>query len=102
VPIIRGNEVSEILFAVTTFGMNNHGIRTNDYRYIQYEDGLGELYDHRNDPEEWINLINDPAYDSIISAHQIFLPGKNEKWNEHSEYTFQPYFVEQKARTSKY
>jgi arylsulfatase A-like enzyme len=88
--------------AITTFGMNNHGIRTMDFRFIQYEDGLGELYDHQNDPEEWNNLISDPGYTEVIEAHKLLLPSVNKHWNVHSEYKFQPYFVEQKIRTSTY
>lgn len=100
VPIMKSGEEDDDYFAITTFGMNNHGIRTNNYRYIQYEDGLGELYDHNADPEEWDNLFSDPTYSSVINAHKELLPSVNRKWNVHSEYTFQPYFVEQKERTS--
>jgi arylsulfatase A-like enzyme len=41
--------------AITTFGMNNHGVRSNLYRYIQYEDGTEEFYNRKNDPNEWEN-----------------------------------------------
>lgn len=100
VSAMNGNTAMDDAYAITTFGMNNHGIRTMDFRYIQYEDGLGELYDHQNDPEEWNNLISDPEYTEVIEAHKLLLPSLNKPWNAHSDYTFQPYFVEQKARTS--
>jgi len=38
----------------------HYGIRTNRYRYIVYNTGQEELYDHRNDPYEWHNLANQP------------------------------------------
>ena len=101
VAIMNSNENSENYHAITTFGMNNHGIRTNNYRYIQYEDELGELYDHRSDPEEWDNLFSDPNFSNVIDAHKKLLPVTNKKWNNHSQYTFQPYFVEQKKRTGE-
>ena len=31
---------------VTTFGHKNYGVRSERYRYIVYEDGTEELYDH--------------------------------------------------------
>lgn len=101
VSAMNGNTAMDDAHAITTFGMYNHGIRTMDFRYIQYEDGLGELYDHKNDPEEWNNLISDPEYTEVIEAHKLLLPSVNNRWNMHSDYNFQPYFVEQKERTSQ-
>ena len=100
VSAMRTDDEADDDFAITTFGMNNHGIRTKDYRYIRYEDGLGELYDLTNDPEEWDNIIDDPTYRNVLETHEKLLPQENKKWNQHSEYKFQPYFVDQKARTS--
>ena len=31
----------------------------------QYFDGSQELYDHKQDPREWNNLIQDPEYTNI-------------------------------------
>jgi arylsulfatase A-like enzyme len=88
-------------YAITTFGMNNHGLRSPDSRYIRYEDGGEELYDHVKDPNEWTNLAGNTDYLSIKKELRNHLPKVNAKWNIHSDYTFQPYFVEQKERTSK-
>lgn len=41
--------------------------RTSIMRYILYPDGSDELYDHRNDPHEWHNLVGDVQYDQIRS-----------------------------------
>ena len=86
--------------AITTFGMNNHGIRSQQYRYIQYEDDTEELYDRNQDPNEWDNIAEDPDYWTVKKELQKYLPETNLKWAMHSNYTFQPYFVEQKERTS--
>lgn len=39
-------------------------VRTRRWRYILYNNGAEELYDHDNDPHEWTNLADDPAYAS--------------------------------------
>ncbi len=102
VPLMQGKDsLLNKKVALTTYGMNNHGLRTDAYRYIRYEDGGEELYDHDSDPEEWFNLAAKPENDVIIEELKKYLPEKNAKWNVHSSYSFQPYFVEQKERTSK-
>ena len=42
--------------AISTLGQNNHAVRDQRWRYIRYADGSEELYDHKNDPNEWDNL----------------------------------------------
>ena len=65
--------------AITTHNHDNHGIRSEHWRYIRYADGSEELYDMRKDPNEWDNLANDPKYDSIKKEHSEFLPEKSLK-----------------------
>lgn len=40
---------------ISSYGEGNTSIRTEHWRYIRYEDGSEELYDHRIDPNEWKN-----------------------------------------------
>jgi arylsulfatase A-like enzyme len=47
---------------ISSYGEGNTAIRTSRWRYIRYEDGSEELYDHRRDPEEWTNLAEDPEH----------------------------------------
>jgi arylsulfatase A-like enzyme len=102
VPQMRGTGTeTEERVAITTFGMNNHGLRTSGYRYIRYEDGGEELYDHKIDPNEWTNIAGEVQNAEVKEEMKKYLPPVNAKWNVHSSYTFQPYFVEQKERTSK-
>jgi arylsulfatase A-like enzyme len=61
-----------------TFGEGNHAVRTIRWRYIQYYDGTNELYDHKNDPHEWINLSGNKKYVKIIEELKQHIP-KNEK-----------------------
>ncbi|WP_299057428.1 sulfatase [uncultured Polaribacter sp.] len=87
-------------YALTTFGMNNHAIKKDGFRYIQYEDGIEEFYDHSLDPNEWNNDADNPKYKTQIEKMKEFLPKVNSKWDASSNYTFQPYFVEQKKRVN--
>jgi len=84
--------------ALTTYGYNNHSIRTNDFRYIRYEDGSEELYDMEDDPNQFVNLSDSGDYRNVKASHQLLFPVKVAKWHKNSSYTFQPYFVEQKKR----
>lgn len=43
--------------AVMTYGVGNHAVRTDRWRYIRYADGTEELYDHEHDPHEWTNVV---------------------------------------------
>lgn len=100
VPMMNNDKGIVDTYALTTYGMNNHAVRTHQYRYIQYEDGTQELYDHNNDPNEWTNVAGNPEHRKTIEALKKLLPAKNVKWDTSSNYTFQPYFVEQKKRVN--
>lgn len=99
VPMLVDETKEEGSYAITTFGMNNHAIKVEGYRYIRYEDGTEEFYDHSADPNEWSNEVNTPEFKPKIEELNALLPTVNAKWDEYSNYTFQPYFVEQKEKT---
>ncbi|MFC7498588.1 sulfatase-like hydrolase/transferase [Enterovirga sp. GCM10030262] len=50
--------------AITTM-YGSAAIRDNAYRFIRYEDGSAELYDLVNDPHQWTNLADDPAWETV-------------------------------------
>ena len=58
VPLLENPEAPWEPPALTTHGRNNHSLRTERWRYIRYEDSTEELYDHENDPLEWVNLAD--------------------------------------------
>ncbi len=65
--------------AITTHNHDNHGIRSEKWRYIRYADGSEELYDMQRDPNEWHNLAGDDQYAEVIATHKKFLPQVNAK-----------------------
>jgi len=74
VPQLDDPSTSRIWPAITTQSPNNHGIRSENWRYIRYSNGSEELYDMKSDPNEWRNLAGDKKYADIIAAHAKFLP----------------------------
>ena len=65
--------------ALTTHNHDNHGVRSEDWRYIRYADGSEELYDMRTDPNEWHNLAGDPERAEVIEEHRRWLPPSSAK-----------------------
>jgi arylsulfatase A-like enzyme len=65
--------------AITTHNHDNHGVRSERWRYIRYADGSEELYDMRKDPNEWNNLAGDPRYKEILHQHRKWLPPASAK-----------------------
>ncbi len=66
--------------ALTTYGKNNHSLRSSRYRYIRYHDGTEELYDHLSDPNEWNNLAHQSVtaqHRAVIDALAEHLPSEN-------------------------
>ncbi|MGB1781305.1 MAG: sulfatase [Limisphaerales bacterium] len=60
--------------AITTHNHDNHGVRSERWRYIRYADGSEELYDMHRDPQELKNLAQDRSLSHIKQEHAAFLP----------------------------
>ena len=44
------------------------------HHYIRYADGSEELYDHQNDPREFLNLAEHPDMKPVIERLSASLP----------------------------
>jgi arylsulfatase A-like enzyme len=64
--------------ALTTYGLGNHAIRSEQWRYIRYNDGGEELYDRTADPNEWTNLAGKPEFAKVKEGLAKWLPANNE------------------------
>ncbi len=62
---------------VITYGLNNHAVQTERWRYIRYRDGGQELYDHERDPNEWTNLASISKYSPQKTKLAKWLPSTN-------------------------
>jgi arylsulfatase A-like enzyme len=60
--------------ALTTHGLKNHTVRSEQWRYIRYADGSEELYDHEKDELEWANMANKPEFADVKKELAKWLP----------------------------
>jgi len=72
--VLDGSSESSGHVAITSYGYANHAIRDERYRYIHFEDGSEEFYDHQNDPNEWVNQADNPEYAEIKQQLARHLP----------------------------
>lgn len=66
--------------ALITYRFKNHAVRSEDWRYIRYENGDEELYHNAADPYEWKNLANDPQYAGQKAALAQSFPKVDAPW----------------------
>jgi arylsulfatase A-like enzyme len=52
-------------YAFLSYGPENTAVQSENMRYIRYEDGSEELYDHVKDPHEWTNLSKREEYQAV-------------------------------------
>lgn len=62
VPLLERPQKETGRAVVTMFDEGNTSLRTHRWRYIRYSDGSEELYDLRNDPNEWTNLASSDSH----------------------------------------
>jgi arylsulfatase A-like enzyme len=73
-PLLANPSAARPVPALITYQRGNHAVRDEHWRYIRYANGDEELYDHRQDPLEWNNLIGDPRHDPVVARLASWLP----------------------------
>jgi arylsulfatase A-like enzyme len=74
VPLLKDANAPREWPAITTANQDNHSIRNDHWRYIQYADKSEELYDMSADPNEWTNLASDPKFADAKADLKRWLP----------------------------
>lgn len=67
-PLLHNSAAKGPWSATTVWEVHNTvhaSLRDGQYRYTRYADGSEELYDHQRDPQEWQNIANDPAFNTL-------------------------------------
>lgn len=100
-PGLDGRDMTELLVdpnadwrfpAITEYFRGQVAIRSQNWRYIRYQDNTEELYDRNNDPKEWTNLASDPQYEGVIKEHRKWIPTSFAKPIPRKDaYFFDPY-----------
>lgn len=80
--------------ALSFYGEGNIAIRDERFRLIKYDDSSIELYDMKNDPNEWFNLAKDKEYKKTIQELTNYIPRSWAPLSEFSSYNFNEYFIE--------
>jgi len=73
-PLLRKPKMKWDKPVLSSWYYQNYSVRSDNWRYIRYRDGTEELYNHREDPGEHINLAGDQQYLSVIESHKKWLP----------------------------
>jgi arylsulfatase A-like enzyme len=60
--------------AVSAIGRGTFSVRDSRWRYIRYFDGSQELYDLKADPDEWTNVVDDPANANVVARLSKQIP----------------------------
>jgi arylsulfatase A-like enzyme len=81
-PLFKTPESGWRFAVLTTYARDNHALRSKQYRYIRYEDGSEELYDHTRDPNEWTNLAGQESQAKLLARFRKSLPTKNAKYHK--------------------
>ena len=76
-PLIQDPDLEWDRPAISTHQFGNHAVRSERFRFIRYNDGSEELYDHDKDPNEWRNLADDPNYADAKAEMASWLPTEN-------------------------
>ncbi len=73
-PILEDTRYKRSAPAICTHGPGNHVVVTEEWRFIQYADGSRELYNRKEDPNEWHNLAIIDGYVPVMEKLAEYLP----------------------------
>lgn len=77
VPVIEDPGMEWDKPVLSTWYYKNHSVRSNRWHYIRYRDGGEELYDHKSDSGEHMNLAGKPEFAEVILELRKHLPARD-------------------------
>lgn len=111
VPLLKGEDVTDWrksiyyhFYEYPSVHMvpRHNGVRSERYKLIQiYEFGEWEFYDLENDPDEKLNLYNDPEYQTQIAAHKQELESLRTRYGDNTVTGLRPAQWREKYRLAK-
>jgi arylsulfatase A-like enzyme len=97
VPLFNPKNKSWQHNAITSFGQNNTAITGKRYKLIRYEDGSKELYDLKNDYNEWVNLAIQKKYIKTILELEKSIPKNQSLYVKENQFGLNDYFKTKKS-----
>jgi len=88
--------------SLSFYGEGNIAIRDKQFRLTKYEDGSLELYDMKNDPNEWYNLAKNKNYKKTILKLTKSIPSNWAPLSKYSRYGFNEYFKKRKKKKKSF
>ena len=84
VPFLKGKDISDWGDAAFFEFVTIRVVRTSDWIYMKRLDDEepNTLYDLKNDPHEWVNLIDDPSYANIVNEMDKKLTGFFDRYSD--------------------
>ena len=76
VPVLKDPSIDFGRTVVTSASETNHSVVNSEWRYTSYGKDGEELYNIKNDSNEWNNLASKPAYRGIIEKMKTQIPLK--------------------------
>ena len=76
---MANEELQNENISLTTFSIGSHTVSTPDWQLISYFDGSFELYDMKNDINQFKNVIGQPENFNLIKQLKKYIP-KEPKW----------------------
>ncbi|GAB5562518.1 MAG: sulfatase [Synoicihabitans sp.] len=70
VPVLQNADAEVRDEAFTIGNYQDFSIRSAEWAYMLYKDDSEELYDMQNDPKQFTNLAEDPAYRHVIATQR--------------------------------
>ena len=67
VPLLKNPALDNHRVVTTYVGEETYALSSKKWRLIHYSDGSEELYNIQEDPLEFINLIGNPEYRSVVA-----------------------------------
>ncbi|NQX93850.1 MAG: sulfatase-like hydrolase/transferase [Erythrobacter sp.] len=77
--LLENPEATSEDVAFTFHQLGAYAVQDDQWRYIRYEDGAEELYNHAVDPNEWTNLAGDPEHTERLEAMRKKAPPADEQ-----------------------
>ena len=78
VPLLRDPDALWPDPAISTYGKDNHTIRTKRWRYAEWgEAKAAELYDLEKDPREYTNLVRSPEHRAVVNRMKDTLANRH-------------------------